>query len=851
MKLGLSTILAALVCVAVATGMLAQQALADPYEALAKYQFGQSREPLATIEAQIRKTPASGYKDIEGRLLAVLKSPKTTKDAKRYICRWLTMVGSAECIPAVAALLTDEDLSHPARMALEPKADPAAGAALRAALPKVKGRLLAGVIGSIGVRRDAEAVEALTRLARDADPMIAGAAISALGEIGTEEAVRALEGTWPPKPLSRIKAQAKITAAGRLAAAGKRAEAAKLYGTLISHVHPQAVRIAAVKGIIGTVNRDVAVQTVFDFLHRPNEGDEKWMRAVAIAAYLGSTDKAMKDAVAERLPTMNRFGQLGLLRALVDAPDVAARPAVLKVLQSASDVEVRVAALECLARHGEAADVPMIVRLANAKPETVADAARKVLQRMGKPGVDEALARLIESPEAADRAVVLSVLGDRRVESALPILVRLVAGSDTASAAEAAKALGVLGKSEQLTALAAVLIHPQSAEVRSAAVDAVKAICARAPDKQGAAKALLAAMEKAPTPAARGSVLQLLVYTRGQEALKAVRKTTGDPNADLRETAIRTLVAWPEGAAAPYLIELARTSEKPAHAVLALRDGCLRLANLNEVPLAERLAIYRSVLDVAKRAEEKKQAIAGLAQLPSLGALALLQGCTKDASLASDATSAAIRLARQLGPIYPKQAKAALEQIKSQAATEEVKKAVDEAIRALRSVGLSPEGFIVAWMLSGPYVQEGKGGSELFMAPFAPEKAGGKAEWRPVVVPPGGRPGLVEMDKILGGDNRVCYLRTQILSPKEQDALLEIGSDDGVKVWLNGRVVHANNAIRPCRPDQDKVKVRLKQGDNAFLMKVTQGGGEWSVCCRLRSPDGKALEGVAAAPEEP
>jgi hypothetical protein len=492
-----------------------------------------------------------------------------------------------------------------------------------------------------------------------------------------------------------------------------------------------------------------------------------------------------------------------------------------------------------------------MVRLASAKPEAVADAARKVLQRMGKPGVDEALARLIESPNAADRAVVLAVLANRRVESALPILVRLLAGSDAAMAAEAAKALAVLGKSEQLTALATALIDPQrSAALRSAAEDAVKAICARASDKQAAAKALLTAMDKATTPAARTSVLQLLVYTRGEEALSAVRKAMADENADVRETAIRTLVAWPEAAAAPYLIELAKTTQKPAHAVLALRDGCLRLANLKEIPLAERVSIYRSVLETAKRTEEKKQAIAGLAQLPSLGALELLQGCMKDATLSGDATSAAIRLARQIGPVYSKQAKAALEEIKSQATSEDVKKEVDKALQALKNVGQSPDGFILAWMLSGPYMQEGKDGAALFNAPFVPEKAGAKAEWRPVIVPPGGPSGLVEIDKIFGGNNRVGYLKTQITSAKGQDALLEIGSDDGVKVWLNGRVVHANNAIRPCTPDQDKVKVKLKQGANTLLVKVTQGGGEWTVCCRLRTPDGKGLDGVTVTPGE-
>jgi len=104
-----------------------QPASSDPYERLAKFKFGESRFPLAQIEEQIRKSSPAQYKDLETRLLAVLKAPETTKDAKRYICRWLAVVGSAECVPSVAPLLTDNDLSHPARMALEPLASPAAG----------------------------------------------------------------------------------------------------------------------------------------------------------------------------------------------------------------------------------------------------------------------------------------------------------------------------------------------------------------------------------------------------------------------------------------------------------------------------------------------------------------------------------------------------------------------------------------------------------------------------------------------------------------------------------------------------------------------------------------------------
>ena len=112
----------------------------------------------------------------------------------------------------------------------------------------------------------------------------------------------------------------------------------------------------------------------------------------------------------------------------------------------------------------------------------------------------------------------------------------------------------------------------------------------------------------------------------------------------------------------------------------------------------------------------------------------------------------------------------------------------------------------------------------------------------------GSKSGLVELDKVMRGENRVAYLRTQITSDKAQDALLEMGSDDGIKVWLNGQVVHANNSVRPCAPGSDKAKIKLKQGANDLLLKITQGAGEWSACCRVRGPNGQELNDVTVAP---
>ena len=124
-------------------------------------------------------------------------SPSSKSDAplkeKADACRELSLVGTKESVAPLAALLGDEKLSHLARYGLEPNPDPGVDEALRTALGKLKGRLLIGVIGSLGVRRDSKAVGPLSELLKDSDSDVAQAAARALGRIGGESATAALE----------------------------------------------------------------------------------------------------------------------------------------------------------------------------------------------------------------------------------------------------------------------------------------------------------------------------------------------------------------------------------------------------------------------------------------------------------------------------------------------------------------------------------------------------------------------------------------------------------------------------------------------------------------------------------
>ena len=104
----------------------------------------------------------------EEKLIAVLASEAPFRE-KADACRKLARIGSRKAVPQLVALLTHEKLSHMARYALEPIPDPAVDAALRNALGTLKGRALVGVIGSIGVRRDTSATDALAARLQDAD----------------------------------------------------------------------------------------------------------------------------------------------------------------------------------------------------------------------------------------------------------------------------------------------------------------------------------------------------------------------------------------------------------------------------------------------------------------------------------------------------------------------------------------------------------------------------------------------------------------------------------------------------------------------------------------------------------
>ena len=80
-----------------------------------------------------------------------------------------------------------------------------------------------------------------------------------------------------------------------------------------------------------------------------------------------------------------------------------------------------------------------------------------------------------------------------------------------------------------------------------------------------------------------------------------------------------------------------------------------------------------------------------------------------------------------------------------------------------------------------------------------------------------------------GLDHITSYALYTYESDKAQKATMKTGSDDAIKVWLNGEEVFKNAVNRGRSMWQDEFAISLKKGDNLLLVKICEAGGGWGM----------------------
>lgn len=88
----------------------------------------------------------------------------------------------------------------------------------------------------------------------------------------------------------------------------------------------------------------------------------------------------------------------------------------------------------------------------------------------------------------------------------------------------------------------------------------------------------------------------------------------------------------------------------------------------------------------------------------------------------------------------------------------------------------------------------------------------------------------------------VTYAACEIISDQDKEILLGFGSDDGMKVWMNGELIWQTPYGRTACPDEDCVRAKVKKGANLLLIKVDQHGDRWALYARILDREAKQTE---------
>lgn len=633
--------------------------------------------------------PAAPSQD---QLLAVLKGDADLS-AKWDAAKVLARSATAAAVPALAELLGDDKLAHLGRTVLEAMPDPAAGQALRQAAGKLKGNQLAGVVQSLGARRDADSVQLLGELLGGADPAVAAAAAASLGQIATGPAVAALAAA-EKKAAPALKAIIQDALLRCAEAGAGDGEAIYLY---LRDSDTPAVRMGAVRGQI-LARGQAAPALLLECL-----GDKDFL-VVNVALRVAAHElpgAAITQALANGLAKLPADRQPMLITALGHRGDQAALPDLLAVAQR-GEPPLRLAAISALVQlaqqpgQGQDQVVETLAQAAGDADAAIASAAQSALLALPGQAAERVILSLLQGDQPARRLLGVQLAHRRMLAPALPALLQAARAEDPALRQAALRALSELATDKDLPALLDVVTAAADDADREAAERAITLAAARSAQPQAAADLAAARFQAATTPQQKASLLRLMRNIGGPKALAVVKSALAD--ADLRDTAIRALAAWTDASAAADLLELAKSAPQPNHRMLAFR-GLLRVAEQDKDNPGAQLDWINQAGRIAWSTETRRLVIGSMGNVKSPQSLvAALAAAREQADVRGEAIQAVLSIGESIVQHHPAPVRAAMDELLKLSDTP----ALREQVQAVLNAANTSPAALRAWLAADP-----------------------------------------------------------------------------------------------------------------------------------------------------
>ena len=577
----------------------------------------------------------------EQELLAVLRSDAPSGD-KAIACKNLAIYGSSAAVADLAKLLPDAQLSSWARTALESIPGQEADEALRTATNSLEGRLLVGTINSVGVRRDANSVEALVPRLQHTDAEVASAAAVALGRIGNVAAADSLRKALAAAPANvrTSIAEGCVLCAERLMAEGKAADAVAIYDEVRGAEVPMQRIVEATRGAILARGQD-GIPLLLEQFQSPQKPLFQLALTTAREFPGGEIDKALVAELNRATPDRAAL----VVQAMADRPDTVVLAEVLKAAEQGPK-EVRLSAIDALGRVGDLSCLDPLLKMALDADADLSQTAKVTLAEVPGERIDTQILALLESAKGKMYPLLLQLVGQRRID-AVPELLKAIDHSDKDVRSAALIALGETVRLPKLPVLISQVVSPKHREDAPVALQALKAASIRMPDREACATELAAAVDRTKAVPTKISLLDILGAMGGTKALAAIGAAAKSNDPQLQDSSSRLLGEWMTEDAAPVLLDLAKIPTNPYN-IRALR-GYIRIARQFVLPEEQRAEMCQKAFDAASQTAEKKLVLEVLKRYPSLDTLKQAINAMKVVELKDDATQATLVIAQKLG----------------------------------------------------------------------------------------------------------------------------------------------------------------------------------------------------------
>ncbi|MCX6967468.1 MAG: HEAT repeat domain-containing protein [Verrucomicrobia bacterium] len=568
-------------------------------------------------------------------LITILGSQAELRDKSRA-CKDAGAFGTAEIVPVLAGLLSDEKLAAYARGSLEIIPEEAAREALRTALSQLKGKYLAGVINSLGNLRDEKSAPALRKLATDPAKGVATHALMALGRIADPESLKLLSKmlTTEPAGSNGDAALACLLAAERQLQLGNATQAQEICDSIIASKAPLAQKVAAVRGSI-VARKDKAGPFLLVQLKSQNP-------ALRDAALLGvreipskTAGVVLKEAFKEAQPEQRQM----LLRALVEC-DLPSAAEVARANLDAEDSGLRTTALKAFSRSVGPADCEVLIASLQRTPEEAAIAYAGLVKLVGAEIDSKILTGLDAAKTPKLKTSLIELLADRYASNATAKLLQLATDPDKEVKLAACNALRALAKPQDLPALITLIKGMPQGTARAAVGIAIASVARQV--GQPASEQILAEYNSASDIEWKKDWGAMLISIGYQPFLPIVQSLiqSGDPA--LADSLILKLGRWPNPAPIQFLLPQLSGSQtgRSRRALTAIVELAVSSIQDKKQPVTEIIDLFRQLQKSANKVEDKRLVISGLGNLKHRESIKMLTPYYEDQEVKGEATAA-------------------------------------------------------------------------------------------------------------------------------------------------------------------------------------------------------------------